>query len=102
MPIHNNWSERELRRDAVGRKNWLFVGSDEGGVVNATYVSLIASCQLRGLEPYAYLRDLPCLLPSRPDKDVLALSSLRWRETSARPEVRAALAANIYRRASLG
>ena len=64
IPIHTNWSERELRREAVGRKNWLFVGSDEGGIVNATFVSLIASCQLHGLEPFAYLRDLFCSLPS--------------------------------------
>jgi transposase len=46
LPIHNNLSERELRREAVGRKNWLFLGSDEGGEVNATFVSLLASCQL--------------------------------------------------------
>jgi transposase len=102
VPIHNNWSERELRREAVGRKNWLFVGSDEGGVVNATFVSLIASCQLHGIDPYEYLRDLFCLLPSWNAHRVLELSPLKWRETSARAEVRKALDENIYRRASLG
>jgi transposase len=102
VPIDNNWSERELRREAVGRKNWLFVGSDDGGVVNATFVSLIASCKLHGLDPYQYLRDLFCLLPSWNAKRVLELSPLHWRETSARPEVQKALAENIYRRASLG
>ena len=73
LPIHNNWSERELRSEAVGRKNWLFVGSDEGGHANATFVSLIASCQLHGIEPSGYLRDLFCLLPRWKLADVLEL-----------------------------
>ena len=102
LPIHNNWSERELRREAVGRKNWLFVGSDEGGEANATFVSLIASCRLHGLDPAEYLRDLLCLLPSWSQKRVIELSPLHWRATVARPEVRDALAANVYRRVALG
>jgi len=102
IPIHNNWSERELRREAVGRKNWLFVGSDEGGAVNATFVSLVASCALHGVEPSAYLRDLFCLIPSWPAHRVLELAPMNWATTSVRPEVVKALDANIYRRASLG
>jgi transposase len=102
LPIHNNWSERELRRQAVGRKNWLFLGSDDGGETNAAFVSLIASCQLHHLEPLDYLRDLLCLLPSWKAKNVLELSPLHWKETSARDDVRKALASNIFRRASLG
>jgi hypothetical protein len=51
---------------AVGRKNWLFVGSDNGAKWNATFVSLIASCQQHKLEPWAYLRDLFCLVSDWP------------------------------------
>jgi hypothetical protein len=102
LPIHNNWSERELRREALGRKNWLFVGSDEGGVVNATFVSLLASCQLHGLDPAAYLRDLFCLLPGWNSQQLLDLAPSHWKVTSAREDVRAALEQNVYRRASLG
>ena len=102
LPLHNNWSERELRREAVGRKNWLFLGSDEGGAANAAFVSLIASCQLHGVAPDAYLRDLLCLLPGWDQTDVLALSPLHWRATTARPEVEAALAGNVYRQVALG
>ena len=102
LPIHNNWSERELRREAVGRSNWLFVGSDEGGEVNATFVSLLASARLHKLDPLAYLRDLLCLLPGWPACDVLQLAPVNWAATSARPEVRRLLESNIYRRASLG
>lgn len=101
VPIHNNWSERELRREAVGRKNWLFVGSDDGGVVNATFVSLIASCQLHGLDPFQYLRDLFCLIPSWPVARVLELAPSHWKATQAKDDVRALLEANIYRRVSL-
>jgi transposase len=102
LPIHNNLSERELRREAVGRNNWLFVGSDEGGETNATFVSLIASCHLHKLEPAAYLRDLFCLLPGWNFQNVLELSPLHWSATVARPEVQRLLAENVYRRASLG
>jgi len=102
LPIHNNHSENALRREAVGRKNWLFLGSDEGGTVNATFVTLLASCQLHGLEPLGYLRDLLCLLPGWPVKQVLELAPVNWSTTVQRPEVRAALEANVFRQASLG
>jgi hypothetical protein len=46
LRLDNNWCERELRRQAVGRKNWLFVASDDGAKWNAVVVSLIASCEL--------------------------------------------------------
>ena len=51
------------------------------GEVNATFVSLIASCQLHGIEPWAYLRDLFCLLPSWPQRRVLDLSPAFWKKT---------------------
>ena len=50
IPIHNNGSERELRRQAVGRKNWLFVGNDDAGERAATFVTLIASCEIGGFQ----------------------------------------------------
>ncbi len=101
LPIHNNFSERELRREAVGRKNWLFVGSDEAADVNATFVSLIASAQLHGLEPWAYLRDLFCLIPSWPHKRVLELAPAYWGQTVTHSPPHAALAANFHRRATI-
>jgi transposase len=102
VPMHNNLSERELRREAVGRKNWLFLGSDDGGDVNATFVTLLASCQRHGIEPVAYLRDLLCLLPDWKVHEVLDLAPVNWPATSQREDVRQLLAANIFRRISLG
>ena len=102
IPIDNNWSERELRRIAWGRDNWLFVGSEDGGHAAAHFISLIASCQLHGHEPLAYLRDLFCLLPWWPVSQVLELSPARWAATVALPDVQATLAANVFRKVALG
>jgi len=101
LPIHNNGSERELRREALGRKNWLFVGSDDGAAVNATFVSLLASCQMHGIEPWAYLRDLFCLLPSWPRSRVLELAPANWKQTLENEDAQQRLAANVFRRAVL-
>jgi len=102
LPAHNNWSERELRREAVGRKNWLFIGNDDAGEVNATFVSLIASCQLHGIEPWEYLRDLFCLLPAWPQRRVLDLSPAFWKKTTEEKDTQQLLAANAFRRVVLG
>lgn len=101
LPIHNNFSERELRREAVGRRNWLFVGNDDAGEVNATFVTLLASCQLHGIEPLGYLRDLLCLLPSWPAKRVLELAPAYWEKTLQQQDTQQRLAANIFRQVSL-
>ena len=102
LPIHNNSSENALRREALGRRNWLFVGSDEGGEVNAKLVTLLASCQLHGLEPLGYLRDLLCLLPDWSQLRLLELAPVNWSATIARPEVQRQLEANVFRQAALG
>jgi transposase len=101
LPIHDNHSEQTLRREAVGRKNWLFIGNDDAGEVNASFVSLLASCQLHGIEPWGYLRDLFCLLPSWPRRHVLELAPVSWRQSVERAEVQQRLAGNIFRGASL-
>ena len=102
LPIHNNGSERALRREAIGRKNWIFVGSDDAGEVNANFVSLLASCQLHAIEPWAYLRDLFCLLPSWPARRVLDLAPVNWEQALNNDDTQQRLDANIFRRATLG
>jgi transposase len=101
LPMHNNVSERELRRQALGRKNWIFVGSPDGAHANTTFVSLLASCAMHRIEPWAYLRDLFCLLPAWPVGRVLDLAPANWAVTVENPEVTKRLDANIFRRATL-
>jgi transposase len=102
LPICNNISERGLRREVTGRRNWMFIGSDDAGEVNATFVSLLASCQLHGIEPWSYLRDLFCLLPSWPRRRVLALAPALWQTTLQEQETQRLLSDNTFRGATLG
>jgi transposase len=66
LAIDNNAAENALRRIAVGRKNWLFAGSDNGGRTAAILFSLIATCQRHGVEPFAYLRDVLTRIAAHP------------------------------------
>jgi transposase len=58
LPIDNNEAERSLRRVAVGRKNWLFVGSEEGGERTAIILTIVSSAHRHDLDVWAYLRDV--------------------------------------------
>jgi transposase len=102
LPLHNNVSELSLRRQVLGRRNWLFLGSDDGGEANSVFVSLLASCRLHEIEPLAYIRDLLCLLPRWPKHRLLELAPVNWRKTLQEEKAQKALDANIFRRASLG
>ena len=99
LPIHNNWSELQLRRQVTGRRNWVFVGSDDGAEVNTVFVSLLASCGLHQLEPWTYLRDLFCLLPGWPKRRVLDLAPAYWKKTFEDEQTQQRLADNPFRSA---
>lgn len=101
LPMTNNISERNLRKEAVGRKNWIFVGSEDGAAANTTFVSLIASCELHGIEPWRYLRDLFYLLPDWPKSRVLELAPAYFEQTLQQEEAKRRLAENPLRRALL-
>ena len=101
LPMSNNISERNLRRQAVGRKNWVFVGSEDGALANTVFVSLIASCELHAIEPWRYLRDLFYLLPDWPKSRVLELAPAYWNQTLEQGEAQRRLDENPLRRALL-
>jgi transposase len=69
VSIDNNLSERMIRPCAIGRKNYLFFGSDRGGRTAAILYSLMASCKANSVEPWAYLRDLLTLLARVADNE---------------------------------
>lgn len=66
LPIDNDPAENAIRPIALGRKNWLFVGSERAGRRAATIQSLLATAKLNGLEPHAWLKDTLEKLPSWP------------------------------------
>jgi transposase len=84
LRLDNNASERELRRIAVGRKAWLFVGSDDHAEAAANLFSLIASCRLHRLDPETYLRDIFRVLVHWPKDRYLELARRYWSATRAR------------------
>ncbi len=84
LVLDNNRSERELRKIAVGRKAWLFVGSDDHAVSAGHLFTLIASARLHRLDPEAYLRDLIRVLPHWPRERFIELAPQHWAVTRAR------------------
>jgi transposase len=66
LEIDNNAAERSLRAVVVGRKNYLFAGSDSGGGRAASIYSLVGTAKLNGLDPEAYLRDVLTRIPDHP------------------------------------
>jgi hypothetical protein len=82
LAIDNNASENAVRRVAVGRKNWLFAGSDNGGRTAATLFSLIATCERHRVEPMTYLRDVLTRIAATPINQLSDLLPDRWQPTT--------------------
>lgn len=79
VPIDNNAAENAIRPLAVGRKNWLFVGSQQAGERAAVMLSLIESAKLCGHDPWAYLKDVFERLPTLKNRDLELLLPHNWR-----------------------
>lgn len=84
LEMTNNGSERELRQVVVGRKAWLFFGSQEHAESAGELMSLIASARLHKLNPQQYLNELIRVLPHWPTGRYLELSPARWEATRER------------------
>lgn len=76
LAIDNNLSERTLRACAIGRKNWLFLGSDRGGKTAAILFSAMASCKANQVEPFAYVRDVLSRLCAEAPTSAFSLDTL--------------------------
>jgi transposase len=76
--MSNNAAERELRAVAVGRRNWTFAGSDEGGRRAAALYTLIATAKLNDIDPQAWLADVLARLPDHPAKRIHQLLPWNW------------------------
>nr|WP_264181352.1 transposase [Acidovorax radicis] len=78
LPVDNNHIENQIRPIAIGRNNWLFVGSLRAGQRGAAVMSLIQSARLNGRDPYAYLTDVLTCLPTQQASLVHELLPHRW------------------------
>ena len=84
VPIHNNAVELRIRHFAVGRKNWMFFGSEKAAAAGSTWLTLVLSARMHGLHVETYFRDLFRVLPSWPQSRLLELAPHAWAETRAR------------------
>lgn len=80
LRIDNNLSEQQMKKIAIGRKNWLFFGSDEGGEHASILLSLLSTAVRHDLKPAEYLHDVLVRLTEDPTCDVQSLIPHRWRQ----------------------
>jgi transposase len=83
LSIDNNVSERTLRRIAVGRNNWMFCGSDNGGNTAAILFSFIATCERHRVNPFEYLRDVLWRIAQTPISKLAQLLPAQWQPDGA-------------------
>ena len=88
LEISNNAVENVLRCIGIGRKNWLFLGSDAGGQRAAIFYTIIRTCVLNGVEPEAYLREVLACISEHPINRIEEL--LPWNFAARKEHRRAA------------
>ncbi|RWL06429.1 IS66 family transposase [Mesorhizobium sp.] len=88
--LSNNAAERALRGIALGRKSWLFCGSDRGGQRAAVLYSLIVSAKMNDIDPQVWLADVLARLPAYPAHRIDDLLPWNWSSAKLRPQPAAA------------
>ena len=78
LRIDNNPCERNMRPIAIGRKNWMFVGSVNGGEAAATINSLIQTCRNLNINPQEYLEDVLHRINNTPEQELSTLLPQNW------------------------
>lgn len=82
VAIDNNHLERQIKPWAMGRRTWLFAGSELAGQRTAMVMSLVQSARLNGHDPWAYLRDVLARLPTQRSSQIEDLLPHRWQAVS--------------------
>jgi hypothetical protein len=80
LEIDNNLSERTLRMVVIGRKNYLFAGSEAGAWRAAIIYSLVASCKLNEIDPFRYFRDVLARVSTHPADKIDELLPSEWKK----------------------
>jgi len=90
LEIDNNLIANAIRPTAIGKKNWLFFGDAQAGDRSAIIYTIIECCRRRGLDPFAYLRDVFTRLPSMTNWQVKDLTPEAWAKAQHRADLRVA------------
>ena len=85
VEIDNNLVENAIRPTALGKKNWLFIGEAGAGEHSAIIYTVIESCRRRGIDPYAYLRDVLTRLPRMTNHQVPEVTPAAWAKKQKQP-----------------
>ncbi len=83
IEIDNNLVENAIRPTAIGKKNWLFIGEAEAGQRSAIVYTVIENCRRRGLDPFAYLRDVLTRLPNMTNWQIPEVTPQAWGKRQA-------------------
>ena len=83
LRIDNNHSERQIKQMVIGRKNWLFCASENGARHAAILFSLVVSCKLHGVDPFAYFRDVLMRIHPQPADAIDELIPCEWQQRFA-------------------
>ena len=89
LEIDNNLIENAIRPTAIGKKNWLFIGEAQAGDRSAIIYTVIECCRRRGLDPFAYLRDVFTRLPSMTNRQVKDITPEAWKKAQQQVDLRA-------------
>jgi transposase len=78
VELDNNLVENAIRPTAIGKKNWLFIGQADAGQRSAIIYTLVENCRRRGLDPFAYLRDVLIRLPNMTNRQIPEVTPEVW------------------------
>ena len=84
--LDNNSIERQMKTIAIGRKNYYFAGSHEGGRWAAIMYSLLGTCKLNGINPWEYLRDVLKRVNVRSGDTARELLPMHWKPSPSTPD----------------
>jgi hypothetical protein len=85
LSMHNNLSERQIRKIVLGRANWIFCGSEKGAERSAMIYSFICTCRLLEIDPYKYLNDVVKKIIENPEMDQSQLTPIEWKKGQTSP-----------------
>jgi len=86
LDIDNNISERTLRMVVIGRRNYMFAGSESGAWRASIIYSLVASCKLNGHDPFAYFSDVLRKVSTHPASKIDELLPSNWKKPESKAE----------------